>query len=118
MDQLAQSRFHKKLAEFLRTELPDQVESMTDEELHLLITKQEAKASKYDILAQASVAKYVSMTVIYGEGFDQSPEVQELFAEPSEFSNEDKLDFLLDALEGEDESHFDQENHTGDEVEI
>jgi len=110
MEQLARQRYYRKLSEFLRLELPDEVESMTDDELCIFIINQEARASRLDILSQASVAQYICLALVYGEDFVEKPDVRNLFAETSEFSSEDKLDFLFDAIEEEDASSVDDDD--------
>ena len=104
LDQAAREDFHRRLADYLREELPEETGGMDDAALQQHIELSEKRANGYGVHSEASVAQWVCLTFAAGLQFDEIPEVQDYLTSPdAEVSQEEKVSLLVDELAGDGE---------------
>lgn len=97
MDNLAISAFHKRLAKFLRNEVPEATDLMTDEALLTFIDDGNRQAAAYGIESEAGITQFVCLTFAAGANFHSLPAVQYYMGLPN-LHPEEKLDELVNFL--------------------
>ncbi len=97
-EQVAEHQFHKRLALFLRTEIPDDAGVMSDDELNERIIDAERRAKSYGIRSEASVAQFACLTFYAGPRFNEEPDVHAYLSRPDHMAPEQKLDLLVHEL--------------------
>ena len=91
------AEFHRRLAAYLREELPEECAELDDAALLRLITESESRASVYGITSDAGVAQFVCLIFIAGPAFDDLPLVRQYLSEPGADA-EQRLSELVDDL--------------------
>jgi hypothetical protein len=100
LEDVARADFYKRLATYLREELPEETEGLDDAALHDLVSESERRASGYGITSEAGLAQFVCMTFIAGPAFDDLPLVRQYLSEPGADA-EQRLAELVDDLASE-----------------
>lgn len=101
LEERAREDFHRRLALYLRDELPEETAALDDAALRELIAESEQRAAVYQITSEAGVAQFVCMTFIAGPTFDDLPLVRQYLSEPGADA-ELRLAELMDDLAAED----------------
>lgn len=103
-DQFAKDDFHRRLAEYLRTELPDETSEMDDVALRQHIQESEQRANQYGVRSESAVAQWTCLTFAAGLHFDEIPEVNDYLTSPDpEVTQEQKVSLLVDELADDEE---------------
>ena len=66
-------QFGARLLEHLRVKFPGNVQDLSDEEMRDLIRKGIGDSSKYGVINEADVVRYVEFMLILGPEFDSNP---------------------------------------------
>lgn len=101
LDSAARDDFRRRLAAYLRAELPEETAEFDDAALGELISEAERRASGYGITSEAGVAQFVCVTFIAGPAFDDLPLVRQYLSEPGADA-EQRLAELVDDLAADD----------------
>jgi hypothetical protein len=96
-DKSAKAEFHRRLARFLRAEVPEATAAFEDAGLLQRIAESERRASTYGIESDAGIAQFACLTFVAGPAFDEIPEVREYLQEQG-MDPEKKLEELVDYL--------------------
>ncbi|HEX8337820.1 MAG TPA: hypothetical protein VF621_13880 [Pyrinomonadaceae bacterium] len=100
LDEAARDDFHRRLAAYLRGELPEETAGLDDAALGRLIAEAERRAAGYGITSEAGVAQFACVTFIAGPAFDDLPLVRQYLSEPGA-NAEQRLAELVDGLADE-----------------
>lgn len=110
--------FEARLARHARKFFPEPCREMDDEALQMVCRRAIRRAARYDMVAEADVARFLSLMLVFGHRFDEDPSLpwaRRLLAQnigPTLKSNR----LYLAALEHEHEARgFTAEPHDGDE---
>ena len=96
LDEAAGVEFHRRLAAFLRRELPDATGGLSDGELLRLVEESERRAARHGITSERGVAQFACLTFAAGPRFDQEPPIRDYLAGGGD--PEEKLEALIDEL--------------------
>lgn len=96
-DTNALAGFHRRLADFVRTEIREATAFLGDEELAQFIGEQDHEARLLGIESEAGVTQFVCLALAFGPGFHKLADAQSYFALPN-ISPEEKLDELVNYL--------------------
>jgi hypothetical protein len=104
-DSAARKYFHARLAEFLRTELPEETAPMDDPKLLEYIAESERRAARYGVETERGIAQWTCLTFAAGMDFDTLPEVHAFLEDPDWISvtPDERVELLVDMMNAEDE---------------
>lgn len=102
LDKAAWEDFYLRLAEFLRTEMPDQTADLSDAELSEFVRGAHARSLGHGIGSEAGVAQYACLSLEAGPNFADNPDIAALLHEPGS-DPEEQLDALVDMLADKEE---------------
>lgn len=101
-DDVARNDFHRRLAEFLRDELPEETAEMNDRQLREYIVECEERAALYGVETEAGIARWSCLSFGAGMDFDKIPQVQEYLTHADEILGPDeRVELLVERLEEE-----------------
>ena len=95
--QATRADFQLRLATFMRTELPDETEHMSDAELLEFVETAQATSERHGVESEAGIAQYACMSLELGPHFGDEPEIADFLQAPGS-EPEDQLDDLLELL--------------------
>jgi hypothetical protein len=93
--------YEEEVLAYVTTEFPDAAEQKGADETRALVHRTVGKALGYDLSETAAVRAYVSLAIVFGEGFDVGPEnswVRDILK--SAFAPSAKLEMILERLGG------------------
>jgi hypothetical protein len=84
LDEAARSDFHRRLAAFLRGEMPEQTAEFDDAALLALIEECEREAAKLGIVTEGGVSQFTCLGFMAGADFAERPAIREYLAGPGD----------------------------------
>ena len=93
----ANESFQRRVAAYLRQNLPELTAGVDNEELDRRIETWQSRAARYGVTTERAIAKWCFLAMVTSESFDEQPELHEYLSQP----NPDpaaKIDTLMDAL--------------------
>jgi len=97
-DEKARVHFHRRLRDYVRKKLPEQTDSTPDSKLLAYIAEQDKIAGEHEIKTEQGVAKWVCLSLGFGDDFFQEPPIKDYFNSPGLPDAETKLAVLVDCL--------------------
>lgn len=94
----AARNFHRRLAGFLREEIPDEAGVMDPASLENRVADADRRAAEYGITSESGVAQFACLTFYAGEDFDDDPEVRDFLKRQDGIPADEKLETLIDHL--------------------
>jgi hypothetical protein len=96
-DRVARANFHRRLAAYLREEMPEETARHADDALLEYIMASECRAAAHGIETESGIAQWTSLALVLGLDFDSDPTVCEYFKAPG-MEPEEKLEIFVDGL--------------------
>jgi hypothetical protein len=91
------AQFHRRLAAYFRSTLPQRTEKMKEEALLDLIRDGDRRATGFGLVTERGIAQFVALCLLLGPRFDDDPDIHSFLATPG-FHPERKTATLLEAL--------------------
>lgn len=89
--------FQRRVATYLRKNLPEHTASVEDEELNNRIATWQSRAARYGVTTERAIAKWCFLAMATCETFDEQLELHEYLSQPTP-DPATKIDTLMDAL--------------------
>lgn len=89
--------FQLRLASFLRENVPEATESLSEESLYSFIDRQSRSAAVLGVTSEAGVTQFACLALAIGDDFQNIPEISKYMSLPTP-SAEEKLDELVNIL--------------------